>query len=128
MILVDTMVWVYSAGSKHPQISRRMAELLRRDEVLGHEFVHGELLLGQGGDARKKIVEKYRDLQQAPTTPHAAMLAFVEEHSLANRGIGWVDAHLLAAARAIGSTLWTEEGPLRKAAAMVGIAYQPRGR
>jgi hypothetical protein len=40
------------------------------------------------------------------------------------RGIGWVDAHLLASALASGATLWSVEGDLVSAAEDLGVAYR----
>jgi predicted nucleic acid-binding protein len=46
----------------------------------------------------------------------------VEAHSLHNRGIGLIDAHLLAAALINpGTQLWTRDASLRKIAKGLGI-------
>ena len=50
----------------------------------------------------------------------------VERHKLFGRGIGYVDAHLLAATRLThDSLLWTLDKKLASAATQIGIAYQP---
>ncbi len=38
------------------------------------------------------------------------------------RGLGWIDAHLLASTRLDGETLWTLDGALKKAAKIVGVS------
>ncbi len=43
-------------------------------------------------------------------------MALVENLSLPGRGIGWVDAHLLASARLTDCALWTTDRPLRASA------------
>lgn len=124
MILIDTQVWIQSVGSKHPGLDKALADLVRKGDVLGHEFVYGELLLGQGGNARKAVIEGYRDLEQVNTLPHEAVVSFINKHQLANIGIGWVDVHLLAAAHAQGARLWTTDGALLKAATNLKLAYE----
>ena len=48
---------------------------------------------------------------------------FIERHELYGRGIGYVDVHLLAAARLHGdATLWTRDRRLREAAEILGVA------
>ena len=50
---------------------------------------------------------------------HREVIEFVESHGLAGRGIGWVDAHLLASARLGGIGLWALDARL---AALGGTA------
>jgi predicted nucleic acid-binding protein len=38
-------------------------------------------------------------------------------------GLGYIDIHLLAAARLAGVPLWTEDRNLKEAAVKLGIAY-----
>jgi predicted nucleic acid-binding protein len=52
-------------------------------------------------------------------------MALVEAHALAGAGIGWVDAHLLAAARLADTPLWTLDRPLRRAAERLDIYGEP---
>jgi hypothetical protein len=49
----------------------------------------------------------------------------VESHRLAGTGIGWIDAHLLAAARLAGIGLWTLDGPLVAVAVELGLYVEP---
>jgi len=37
-------------------------------------------------------------MDQAPVVSHAEVVAFVHDRKLHGRGIGWIDAHLLASA------------------------------
>jgi hypothetical protein len=51
------------------------------------------------------------------------MLQFIESEALFGRGIGYVDAHLLAAVRlTVGSKLWTLDRRLQAVAAQLGLA------
>ena len=67
------------------------------------------------------------DLLQA--LPRLAMatddevLYFIERHKLMGRGIGYVDAHLLAASAIGGSLLWTRDKRLRAIATELEVAY-----
>jgi hypothetical protein len=49
-------------------------ELLTRDEVCGHDFVHGELLIGDVG-GRKQLLKDYEQMHQAPVVTHPDVVA-----------------------------------------------------
>ena len=49
---------------------------------------------------------------------------WIDQTILAGSEIGWVDAHLLCAARLARWTLWTNDGKLRAAARRVAVAYR----
>ena len=59
---------------------------------------------------------------RAELAEHREVLEFVGRERLYGRGIGWVDAHLLAAARLAGAPLWTLDRPLLKVASALAIA------
>jgi predicted nucleic acid-binding protein len=50
------------------------------------------------------------------------MLAFIEGRGLRGRGIGYVDAHLLASAFLGGTSLWTHDKRLHEVASSLGVA------
>ena len=63
-----------------------------------------------------------QDLPAAVAAEGAEVLGFVERHGLHGRGIGWVDAHLLAAvALTDGASLWTRDERLRAASQGAGL-------
>jgi hypothetical protein len=118
VILVDTSVWVEHLRSA----SAILTEVLDDGEVLGHPFVLGELALGNLG-RRDDILRVLRRLPQAASASHREVLQFIEREPLFGRGIGYVDAHLLAAARlTVGSKLWTRDRRLQAVAAQLGLA------
>jgi predicted nucleic acid-binding protein len=121
-VLVDTSVWIRFLANRAPYAARLDA-LLSRDDVSGHDFVHGELLIGDRG-GRKELLENYEGMDQAPLVPHTEVVAFVRERKLNGRGIGWIDAHLLASALVGRLYLWTADSPLATVAAELGIAYE----
>ena len=62
-------------------------------------------------------------MHQAPVVPHGDIVAFVRERRLHGRGVGWVDAHLLASALVGRLQLWTADSRLATLAEELGIAY-----
>lgn len=123
MVLVDTSVWIRALASREPYL-QQMDALLDRDEVIGHEFVFGELLIGDRG-GRKKLLAAYELIRQARTVPHPEVVAFVRAHNLHGRGVGWIDVHLLASAIVGGLSLWTADPRFESVANEFGIAYRP---
>ena len=120
-VLVDTSVWIRFLANRSPYAAGLDA-LLSRDEVTGHEFVYGELLMGDRG-ARQALLSNYELMDQAPLVRNAEVVAFVRQRKLNGRGIGWIDAHLLASALVEGLRLWTADSPLATVATELGIAY-----
>ena len=100
----------------------RLAELLESRQVLVHPFVIGELALGHMRQ-RQAIVRWLQDLPGAEAATNAEVLAFIEWHGLAGRGIGYVDLQLLASARLGGSSLWTRDARLSGVAEGLGLAW-----
>ena len=76
-VLVDTSVWIRFLSNRAPYAAR-LDELLSRDEVSGHDFVYGELLIGDKG-GRKALLAEYGRMDQAPVVPHSDVVAFVRE-------------------------------------------------
>ncbi|MCC7123472.1 MAG: hypothetical protein IT178_01385 [Acidobacteria bacterium] len=56
--------------------------------------------------------------------PHGDVVAFVRARAIHGRGIGWIDAHLLAPTLVDGVRLWTADPPLIALADELGIAYR----
>jgi predicted nucleic acid-binding protein len=118
VILVDTSVWIEHFRSA----GLILTQLLHDGEVLGHPFVVGELALGNL-QQREGLLSDLRELPQAAVASDEEVLQFVDHQVLFGRGIGYVDAHLLAAARlTAGSKLWTHDRRLRAVAAQLGLA------
>jgi predicted nucleic acid-binding protein len=121
-VLVDTSVWIRFLADRAPHATE-LDGLLSRDEVSGHDFVYGELLIGDRG-GRKELLANYVRMDHAPFVPHAEVVTFVRDRKLNGRGIGWIDAHLLASALVGRLKLWTADSPLVTVAAELGIAYE----
>ena len=121
IVLVDTSVWIRFLSDRAPYAAE-LDRLLSRDEVSGHDFVYGELLIGDKG-GRKQLLASYEHMHQAPAVTHGEVVAFVRDRRLHGRGIGWIDAHLLASALVGRLKLWTADPRLAMLAKELGIAY-----
>jgi predicted nucleic acid-binding protein len=120
-VLVDTSVWIRFLSNRAPYAAQ-FEELLSRDEVCGHDFVYGELLIGDVA-GRKQLLADYEQMHRAPVVPHGDVVAFVRTRGLHGRGIGWIDAHLLASALVGQLKLWTTDPRLVTVAKELGIDY-----
>ena len=125
MVLVDTSVWIRFLGNRAPWAAE-LDGLLARDEVAGHDLVYGELLIGDSG-GRRDLLKSYELMHRLFSVPHAEVLVFVRAHRLQGRGIGWIDAHLIAATLVHRASLWTADEPLARLAAELQVAYHPDG-
>ena len=135
MILVDTSVWIDHFRAADPQL----AALLGQNQVLAHPCVIGEVALG----SVKQRVQVLRHLNNLPAAivathnevlafnehqdfvvrRHNEVLVFIERHAIANTGVGYVDACLLAStALSPGAELWSRDKNLRASATRCGLA------
>jgi predicted nucleic acid-binding protein len=115
MILVDTSIWVDHLR----RADVTLADLLMRGQVLCHPAVLGEIALGQLQN-RAGVLGLLANLPQALPATHEEVMTLIEAHSLSGLGIGYVDAHLLAAALLTEASLWTRDKRLRSAAQALG--------
>jgi predicted nucleic acid-binding protein len=120
-VLVDTSVWIRFLSNRAPYAAE-LEELLSRDEVSGHDFVYGELLIGDVS-GRSQLLADYKQMHEAPVVPHADVVAFVRHRRLHGRGIGWIDAHLLASSLVGRLKLWTTDPRLSTVAQELGVAF-----
>lgn len=105
MILVDTSVWIDHLRTGDPEL----VVLLQNGRVLGHPWVTAELALGHLG-RRVEILGLLQHLPQAKAATDHEVLTLIDDHQLFGRGIGYVDAHLLAATMlTVGARLWTRD-------------------
>lgn len=119
MILVDTSVWVEHLRRGLP----RLATLLQEGEVLIHPWVIGELACGHLRN-RQQVLQLLQGLPLATVANDAEVLLLIERQRLMGRGIGYVDAHLLASARLSHCRLWTQDRRLAAVALEQGLAAQ----
>lgn len=119
-MLVDTSVWVDHLRRSDPALS----VLLNRGEVECHPFIVGELACGFL-HRRSEVLLLLQRLPHVALAAHEEVLTLIERHGLMARGIGWIDAHLLASASLAGSLLWTRDRRLREVAQMLNLYAQP---
>ena len=116
MVLVDTSVWVDHLRRGQP----KLIGLLEDGSVLTHPFVIGELACGNLSN-RSEILENFASLPAAVSAGSDEVLALIESRRLWGRGIGWIDAHLLASALLSHCPLWTLDKQLKQVAAGAGV-------
>ena len=120
-VLVDSSVWVNHLRRTDVVLQRLLADV----RVLCHPAVIGELALGSIRD-RRSTLGLLGDLPRAAVADDKEVLAFIERRNLAGRGVGLVDAQLLAAAALTpGSRLWTADKRLKSAATNLELAFDP---
>ncbi len=115
MILVDTSVWI-----EHFRTGNALGAFLTEGLVLTHPFVIGELACGNLRN-RAKILVDLAALTPAASASDDEVMRLVDLHRLWVRGIGWIDAHLIASALITNCRLWTLDQPLKRAAAAAGV-------
>lgn len=117
MILADTTVWIdYFRGH-----NAEMQRLLKDGQIVMHPFIIAEIALGSLHDRRKTLAElgALREVKVAQLTEVRHM---IEVHSLYEKGIGLIDAHLVASCLLTqGTQLWTRDISLQSVAKFLGV-------
>jgi predicted nucleic acid-binding protein len=118
VILVDSSVWIdHLRHGDHA-----LARLLESGQVMMHPFIVGEVALGHLRQ-REQVLADLQDLPQTRVAADSEVLHFVEECALYGRGIGYVDAHLLASLRLTpGTHIWTLDRRLAAVADELGLS------
>ncbi len=120
MILVDTSVWAAHWRKSIAPLNMALAV----NEVCMHPFVLAELALGHL-HPRHRILTDLASLTSVSVATHAEVMALIER-SLAGTGVGYVDAHLLAAAQIADDVwVWTRDKTLAAVAKRLGIGIEP---
>ncbi len=121
VVLVDTSVWIRFLSNQAPY-SAELDRLLGDEDVSAHDLVFGELLIGDKG-GRTNLLAHYEQMHQAPVVSPGEVTTFVRERRLYGRGIGWIDAHLLASALVGRLWLWTVDPRVKEVAKELGVAH-----
>jgi hypothetical protein len=117
MVLVDTSVWV--AHLRQGAVG--LEALLHGGWVVCHPFIVGELACGNLRN-RSEIISLLQRLPETIRAEHEEVMQFIENNGLMGKGLGYIDMHLLAAARLTGAALWTSDKKLKDAAERLGVA------
>jgi predicted nucleic acid-binding protein len=116
-VLADTSVWIdhFRHGNA------RLEALLEEGQAWTHPFVVGELACGNLAK-RAEVLRLLLELPKVVSATDDEVLAFVERHRLMGAGIGWIDAHLMAAAALTRTKLWSLDAKLARAARRLNLA------
>jgi len=118
MILADTTVWIDHFRVDNEEMRRQLGRL----NIVTHPFIIAELALGSLRERAKTLAWLDR-LPQMGVAQTGEVRKMIEMRSLYNRGIGLIDAHLIASIFLSASTLlWTKDKRLRGIAEELGIA------
>jgi predicted nucleic acid-binding protein len=117
MILVDTSVWADHIRRKN----ERMIMLMADGQILIHPFLVGELALGNLKN-RAVYLTSLNSLPSSTMATDDEVMAMIETKALFGSGIGYVDVHLLAAARLSQAKLWTNDKRLHSADVRRGLS------
>lgn len=119
MILVDTSIWIDHLRAGDSELTRLLEEGL----VATHPLVIEELALGSLADPQT-VLGLLANLRNLSMATHGEVMTLIESRGLSERGIGAVDAHLLASVIVEqGVTLWTKDRRLGATAAELGVAH-----
>ena len=116
MILVDTSVWIDHFRNGNAELK----ELLISNEVMVHPFIIGELACGSIKN-RNEILSLLNELPRTVIAEHHEVLRLLEERKLYGKGIGLIDAHLVASALLSKVRLLTMDKPLEKVVALLDM-------
>lgn len=117
MILADTSVWVDHFRKSDVVLCRQ----LKRNNISIHPFVVAELALGNL-PGRQQTIAYLDRLPMVKLAQLSEVRGMIETHSLFQRGIGFVDAHLIAATLITPHTvLWSRDKRLRDVAKSLDI-------
>ncbi|MCR2831786.1 type II toxin-antitoxin system VapC family toxin [Acidithiobacillus ferrooxidans] len=120
MILVDTSVWIdhFRSGDAH------LSTLLDHGMVQTHDSIIGEIACGNLKN-RQQTLYLLSCLPRCAMTSPNETLFFIERHGLMGRGIGYIDASILASAMLVQANLWSRDRRLMALATELGCAYSP---
>jgi predicted nucleic acid-binding protein len=108
--IADTSVWISHFKRRGNPV---FARALQDNRVLLHSLVYAELVLGgirQNAEANGLLTLLRRPVEAT----YDETLEFIQMKRLAGRGVGWVDACLLASARLSGCGLLTEDRAVKQ--------------
>ncbi len=123
MLLADTSVWIGHFRGQEPEFRPILAE----GQVLMHPFVLGELACGNLRQ-RQNVLAYLSLLPSAVPAQQDEVLRLIEVWKLYGRGIGWMDAHLIASALLSRCVLWTLDDRLEIAARDTGVVTRGPSR
>jgi predicted nucleic acid-binding protein len=98
-----------------------MERLLGGGQIVMHPFIVAEISLGFLHNRQERLND-LEALLEVTIATLGEVRHMIESHSLYSKGIGLMDAYLIASCRMTpGTQLWTRDGALKKVAVTLGI-------
>ena len=119
MTLVDTSVWVNHFRHSDAELARMLAE----EEIALHPFVIGEIAAGNLKH-RNEVLGYFSFLPQVGIAEENEVHHLLDSRRLWGAGFGWVDLHILAAAKLSGCRIYTADRAMNEIAARLDIAHR----
>jgi len=117
VILADSNIWIDHFHAPDQELLHQLGG----QHIVVHSFVVGELAVGPLRN-RQRVLADFAFLPRLREAQASEVMAMIENRKLFNRGIGWTDAHLLAACLiAPGTLLWTRDVRLGTIAASFSL-------
>ena len=108
MILADTSIWIEFLKAKAP-VHEAFGQLLEEGNVATTGVIAGELLQGAKNERERRVIHSYWSVLPHSGEPedwlHAGTLSC--NHRLLSKGVGLIDAFLIAVAESTQARLWT---------------------
>lgn len=119
-VIVDTCVWVAHMQQEVESVNRLMGQ----SRAVIHPDVLGEVMLGCS-EERPLVVQRLRFLPSIDRPAQRILESLVEQHAVACKRVGWVDAVLLCTAIADPRrpSLLTFDRKLLREAIRLGVAF-----
>lgn len=120
MILADTSVWVNHLRRG----DRNLVGMLQAESVGLHPFILGEIAAGNLRN-RERVLAYFASLPELPVAYESEVHHLLESRRLWGSGLGWIDLHILTAAKLSGWHLYTADRAMNQAAARLEIPCVP---
>jgi predicted nucleic acid-binding protein len=117
VILADTSIWVDHFRRSDTEMQSRLS----KGQVVMHPLIVAELALGSLHHRHMRLSEMDA-LRQINVARLDEVRHMIETRSLYSKGIGLIDAHLIASCLMTpGTLLWTRDSAMQKVAGGLGI-------
>lgn len=122
LVLIDTNMWV----DHFQHVNSHVLALLDAGRVVMHPYIVAELALG-GLHDRDMTLASLEFLPELPVAELHEVRQLVEIRKLYTRGVGFVDAHLIASLIIVQTPteLWTNDEALKGVAESFGFLANP---
>lgn len=127
MILADTCIWIKFLKKREPFFSE-MRDLLENGQIIGTDFIFGELLQGARDKEEKEIIIGYSTCVKKIEIPEIWTQAgiYSSDHNLISKGVGLIDTALLIVVKKEKAKVWTVDHKLASVLLKEEV-YESRG-